>query len=165
MAETVPSSSYHQFLNDFEQTIRDAAARLQQIPAEKSSESAPGKWSRKEILGHLIDSATNNHQRFVRSQLTDNLEFLGYEQERWVSVQRYHDEPWPDLIDLWRAYNLHLLHIVSNIPESVLLQPRTKHNLDQIAWQTVDKSEPTTLDYFVRDYLGHMKHHLDQIFA
>jgi DinB family protein len=165
MAETVPSPTYRQFLNDFEQTIRDANTRLQQIPADKSGESEPGKWSRKEILGHLIDSATNNHQRFVRSQFSEHLEFLGYEQERWVSVQHYNDEPWPDLIDLWRSYNLHLLHIVSNIPESVLLQPRTKHNLDQIAWQTVEKSEPTTLDYFVRDYLGHMKHHLDQIFS
>ena len=169
MAETVSTApeagAFDQFLNDFEQTIRSATTRLQEISAEKSGESAPGKWSRKQILGHLIDSAANNHQRFVRSQLTDDLVFLGYEQDRWVSTQKYNDESWPDLIDLWRAYNLHLLHVVSNIPEPVLTKPRAQHNLDQIAWQTVDKSEPTTLDYFVRDYLGHMKHHLDQIFS
>jgi hypothetical protein len=155
--------AYQDFLHDFEETIRTATARLQEISADDSRRSANGEWSPKQIVGHLIDSAANNHQRFVRSQFTDTLEFPGYEQEQWVSAQRYNDEPWPDLIELWRAYNMHLLHVVSLIPQRVLTQPREKHNLDEIAFRTFDRNTPATLDYLIRDYLDHLKHHLDQI--
>ena len=155
--------AYQEFLRDFEETIRGAAVRLQEISAEESATRADGEWSRREILGHLIDSATNNHQRFVRAQFKDDLVFPGYEQEEWVSSQKYNDEPWPDLIALWRAYNLHLLHVVSVIPENVLTRQRDKHSLDQIAFNTVDQSAPATLEYLIRDYLDHLKHHLDQI--
>lgn len=155
--------TYREFLRDFEETIRGAAVRLQEISAEDSAKSTNGEWSRREILGHLIDSATNNHQRFVRAQFKDDLVFPGYEQEQWVSSQKYNDEPWPDLIALWRAYNLHLLHVVSVIPENVLTQPRDKHSLDQIAFKSVDQNAPATLEYLIRDYLDHLKHHLDQI--
>jgi hypothetical protein len=155
--------TYQEFLRDFEETIRNAAVRMQEISAEESAKSTNGEWSRREILGHLVDSATNNHQRFVRAQFKDDLVFPGYEQEQWVNSQKYNDEPWPDLIALWRAYNLHLLHVVSVIPENVLTQDRDKHSLDQIAFKAVDQSTPATLEYLIRDYLDHLKHHLDQI--
>lgn len=155
--------AYQDFLHDFEETIRTATARLQEISADDSRKSANGEWSPKQIVGHLIDSAANNHQRFVRSQFTDTLEFPGYEQEQWVSAQRYNDEPWPDLIELWRAYNMHLLHVIAGIPQPVLTQPRDTHNLDEIAFRTFDRNTPATLDYLIRDYLAHLKHHLDQI--
>lgn len=167
MAETVSLisglGSFQEFLRDFEETIRGATARLQQISADESSKSRDGEWSPKQILGHLIDSAANNHQRFVRGQFTDHLEFPGYEQEEWVSSQKYNDEPWSAVIELWRAYNLHLLHVVSVIPQQVLTQPRNKHSLDQIAFKTVEPTTPATLEYLIRDYLDHLKHHLDQI--
>ena len=159
----MPENSYQQFLDDFERTIREATSRLQEISAEDSTKSFGEEWSRKQILGHLIDSAANNHQRFVRAQFTSDLVFPGYEQEQWVSAQRYNDEPWPDLIDLWRAYNLHLLHVVSAIPQPVLTQPRDKHSLDLIAFNTAAPDSPATLEYLIRDYLDHLKHHLDQI--
>ena len=155
--------TYQQFLSDFEETIRSAAVRLKNISAEDSAKSMSGEWSRREILGHLIDSATNNHQRFVRAQFTDDLVFTGYQQEQWVSSQKYNDEPWPDLIELWRAYNLHLVHVVSRIPEDVLTRERDQHSLDQIAFKSVDQSTPATLEYLIRDYLDHLKHHLNQI--
>ena len=155
--------TYQEFLRDFEETIRSAAVRMQEISAEDSANSTNGEWSRREILGHLIDSATNNHQRFVRAQFKDDLVFPGYEQEQWVSSQKYNDEPWPDLIELWRAYNLHLVHVVSRIPEDVLTRQRDKHSLDQIAFKSVDQNTPATLEYLIRDYLDHLKHHLDQI--
>lgn len=155
-----------QFLRDFRETVVTATERLRQISPEQSArQPGPDKWSVKQILGHLIDSAANNHQRFVRAQFTDELVFSGYEQERWVSAQKYNDEPWPELIQLWSSYNLHLAHVISAIPEESLMQTRIRHNLDQIALRPVDKNDVTTLDYFVRDYLVHMKHHLDQIFA
>ena len=155
--------AYQDFLRDFEETIRTASARLREISAEDSNKSADGEWSPKQIVGHLIDSAANNHQRFVRGQFTDTLEFPGYEQEQWVSAQKYSDESWVDVIELWRAYNMHLLHVVSVIPQPVLTQQRTKHSLDQIAFKTVDRNASTTLEYLIRDYLDHLKHHLDQI--
>ncbi|HEY2964088.1 MAG TPA: DinB family protein [Pyrinomonadaceae bacterium] len=167
MAETFPHiserGSYQQFLNDFEQTVRNATARLQEIPAAESDKNATGEWSRKQILGHLIDSAANNHQRFVRAQFSDDLAFPGYDGDEWVSAQKYTDTSWPDLIELWRAYNLHLVHVVSVIPEHLLTRQRNKHTLNQIAFQTVDLSVPATLEYLIRDYLDHLKHHLDQI--
>jgi hypothetical protein len=155
--------AYHDFLHDFEETIRGASSRLQEIPADESSKSRDGEWSPKQILGHLIDSAANNHQRFVRGQFADHLEFSGYEQEEWVSAQKYNDESWPAVIELWRAYNMHLLHVISVIPQPVLTQQRDRHSLDQIAFKAVERTAPATLEYLIRDYVDHLKHHLDQI--
>ena len=155
--------TYQDFLRDFEETIRSATARLQEIGDEASAKSTGDDWSAKQILGHLIDSAANNHQRFVRGQFTDTLEFSGYEQEQWVSAQKYNDESWPAVIELWRAYNMHLLHVVSVIPHEVLTQRRDKHSLEQIAFKTIEREQPATLEYLIRDYLDHLKHHLDQI--
>lgn len=163
---TTQASNLEQFLGDFRSTVVNATERLRTISAEQSArKSSPDKWSIKEVLGHLIDSAANNHQRFVRAQFTDDLVFPGYEQEKWVNAQKYNDEPWSDMVQLWNSYNLHLLHVIAAIPEATLMRARIRHNLDQIALNAVDKNDPTTLDYFVRDYLVHMKHHLDQIFA
>ena len=156
-------NTFDQFLVEFRDTITSGTTRLREItPADKSSSN---NWTQKEILGHLIDSAANNHQRFVRAQFTDDLIFAGYEQEQWVSAQKYQDESWPDLIQLWGSYNLHLLHVASAIPELVRTKPRETHNLDQIAFQQVDKNEATTLEYFIRDYVDHLRHHLNQIFT
>jgi len=167
MAETVSATSergdYQQFLDDFRRTIQSAALRLKEISADDASKATADAWSSKQVLGHLIDSAANNHQRFVRGQFTDDLVFAGYDGDQWVNAQQYNEESWPDLIDLWRAYNLHLLRVVSIIPDGVLTQRREKHTLDQIAFKTVNQTEPTTLEYLIRDYLDHLNHHLDQI--
>ncbi len=152
------------FLDDFRQTIDDSAALLLSMSASASQlQPSEGKWSPREVIGHLIDSASNNHQRFVRAQLTDDLEFHGYEQAEWVSVQGYREESWEQLVQLWKLYNLHLLHLVSRIPVAQLTKPRRQHNLHQLAWQSFPADQPATLEYFIRDYLGHLKHHLRQI--
>src|SRR5262245_51591940 len=83
--------------------------------AESELRPSPERWSRKEVLGHLIDSASNNHQRFVRGQLAAGQDFPGYQQEQWVRIQDYQGARWADLIDLWRAYNTHLLHVASRM--------------------------------------------------
>ena len=153
-----------EFLNRFRQTIELGAARLFEIPEEQSAiPRIEGKWSPKEVIGHLIDSASNNHQRFVRAQFTDELIFAGYEQEGWVRVQNYQGESWPELVQLWKLYNQHILHLVSLIPEETRTKLRSKHNLHQIASDTIGENEPVTLDFFIRDYLDHMKKHLGQI--
>ena len=152
------------FLDDFRRTIDDSSARLLSL-SPSASQSAPtgGKWSPREVIGHLIDSAANNHQRFVRAQFTDDLKFDGYEQAEWVTVQGYHEESWDQLVQLWKLYNLHLLHLISRIPEEQLTKQRRQHNLHQLAWQSIPVEQPATLEYFIRDYLGHLKHHLRQI--
>ena len=156
--------SYKQFLEDFRDTIVTAKARLSDMSETQSRQkSSPEDWSPAEVLGHLIDSAANNHQRFVRAQFTDDLVFPGYEQNQWVSSQKYSDESWSEVIQLWSAYNLHLLHVASVIPENVLTKARSPHTLDQIAFNLVDKNDPATLEYLIRDYVDHLRHHLDQI--
>lgn len=153
-----------QFLQEFAATLESASERLLEIPEAETEKPLGGDWCAKQILGHLIDSAANNHSRFVRAQLQDDLMFDGYAQEDWVRVQKYQDESWAALVDLWTEYNLHLLHVIENISNENLSKPRVKHSLDKIAWQTVPANQATTLDYFIRDYFGHLQEHLKQIF-
>ncbi len=161
---TQSADDYEEFLNSFRQTIETASVQLGEISEEQSGiPRSEGKWSPREIIGHLIDSAANNHQRFVRAQFTDELVFAGYEQENWVRVQNYQGEGWRELVQLWKLYNQHILHLVSLIPEEMRTRLRSKHNLHQIASELLSENEPVTLDFFIRDYLDHMKKHLGQI--
>lgn len=151
--------------NELQCIIENATERLLAIP-DAQARAAPqdGSWSPKQILGHLIDSAANNHARFIRAQYSDDLMFAGYNQEQWVAAQRYDDEAWPALVQLWKSYNLHLAHVIAHIPDATLKQARTRHTLNTIAWQPVGADEPTTLEYLVSDYIGHLKDHLKQVF-
>jgi hypothetical protein len=152
------------FLADFRQTVDRAASRLLLISdSDAAVRPAPGKWSPKEIVGHLIDSASNNHGRFVRAQLQEDLIFEGYDQDAWVRVEAYRDRPWVDLVRLWQAFNQHIAAVMQVAAPQTLTQPRARHNLDQLAWQAVDTTQPTTLEYFMKDYVGHLKHHLRQL--
>ncbi len=153
------------FLLEFSHTLDEAAARLRAVPEARAARRMDDGWSAQEILGHLIDSAANNHQRFVRAQFTDDLDFQGYEQEQWVRAQHYESGSWPGLLDLWLAYNRHLAHMVANIPPEALTTPRARHSLDRIAWRTVPADQPATLEYLIRDYLGHLQDHLRQLYT
>lgn len=151
-------------LDDWRGTVERATVALRAMSDEESRRRrAPGKWSTKETIGHLIDSAANNHQRFVRGQFQEDLVFPGYAQDDWVSAQRYQDAPWPLLVDLWRSYNLELARISAVIPLETLQRPRARHNLEQIAWRLLPADEPGSLEYLIRDYVDHLRHHLAQI--
>ena len=153
-------------LEEFVRTVEEASARLLSLTdVEASVPLAEGKWSAKEVIGHLVDSASNNHQRFVRAQLKDDLVFQGYAQDEWVRVQAYQEEPWPLLVNLWKFYNLHLAHVIENAPESERLRARREQNLHEIGWAPVNADEPATLEHLMRDYVGHLKNHLSQIFG
>jgi len=124
----------------------------------------PKKWSKKEILGHLIDSASNNHKRFVLAQNMNKLVFEGYDQDLWVHTQNYQESDWFTLIELWFNYNVLIAHLISNISEATLLKQHKLHNLDRVAFKTLSSSVPATLSYFIEDYIDHLEHHLKQIF-
>ena len=151
-------------VDDLRSTLSIESARLLAISENDAGRRpSPGKWSPKEIIGHLIDSAANNHIRFVRAQLTDDMVFPGHDQEAWVRLQRYNDRPWPELVSLWHVYNAHIASVIESITPECLSLSRSKHNLDEVGWRTVPRDQPATLEYFIRDYVGHMKHHLAQI--
>jgi len=152
------------FLRDFRRTLDKARVSLTSLSdADASLAKAPGKWSHKEIIGHLIDSAANNHARFVRGQAMDDLLFEGYDQNAWVRVQRYNECSWIDLIQLWYAYNRHLADVMERADPDALARPRARHSLDRIAFHPLDPSTPATLAFVMRDYVAHLKHHLNQI--
>jgi len=135
------------------ESLLKLADRLRDVKdAEASIRPAPGKWSKKEILGHLIDSAANNHQRFVRLQLASVVNLPGYDGDEWVRLQRYQDRPWSEIINLWQMYNVQLAALVRTV------DPRTLGNV----WHTTDGKD-LDLEFIMRDYVVHMRHHLDQI--
>jgi hypothetical protein len=152
------------YVNELQSVVERGTRALLALSEEDSGcHPAMGKWSPREVLGHLVDSASVNHQRFVRAQFQDDLVFPGYEQDAWVRVQQYQDALWPELVALWRSLNLHIVRVMTAVPEPVRERARSRHNLDEIAWQTVAREQSTTLNYLMGDYVGHLKHHLRQI--
>ena len=89
--------------------------------------------------------------------------FIGYAQDDWVAVQRYQEAPWRELVALWASFNRHLARVMASVPPAVREKPHRQHNLHELAFQPVPEGEPATLDYFMRDYVAHLKHHLRQI--
>lgn len=142
-----------QLLLEFQHTIDQAEQSLLLLP-DRQVETRPedGKWSKKEILGHLIDSASNNHQRFVRAQLSSEIKLPAYDQKGWVNTQKYQDESWPALVRFWTSYNRHLFHVIRSMPAKSL-QGRC----------FIGDNLPVTLEELIRDYVEHLKHHLKQI--
>jgi len=150
---------YKDFFESTEMNLRDMTEETVNAPL------SPKKWTRKEILGHLIDSTAVNHARFVSAQLSDELVFSTYDQDDWVKVQNYKKASWNDLITLWVAYNKQLLFVIDSIPEEIAEEPRDVHNLDEICYQETPADEPVSLEYLIEDYYDHMQHHLEQIFS
>jgi uncharacterized damage-inducible protein DinB len=135
--------------------VNAAEPRLRQIsPAESTKPILPGGWSRRQVLGHLIDSASNNHQRFVRAAQQASLDFPGYDQEGNVQVQSPQDADWQLLVTLWTAYNRYIAHVIARLPAA---------KLGTVC--RIGSGGPVTLGFIASDYLTHMQHHLGQIGA
>lgn len=153
-----------EFALDLLDTVERVEPMLLSWDAEQTAvRQAPGKWSPREVVGHLIDSASNNHQRFVRAVFQDDLVFTGYAQDDWVAVQRYQEAPWPDLVTLWASFNRHLARVMTAVPEDVRMKSHTRHTLDRVAFRRVAPNDAVTLDFFMADYVLHLHHHLRQI--
>jgi len=132
--------------------VAHALPLLSAIPEDAASKKpAPNKWSKKEILGHLIDSAANNHQRFMRLQLQAEISLPGYDQDDWVRLNRYQQRTWNEIVTLWSAYNRHLASVIESLDDSALGH----------VWHSPDGD--VTLEFIASDYVRHLKHHLAQI--
>jgi len=124
---------------------------------ELTRKPSPSKWSKKELLGHLIDSAANNHARFVKAQFQgEPFHMEGYAQNEWVDVQKYNDKESRSFVEFWKVYNEHILFIMENTPEKNL---KIKCVADD-AYENAD-----TLFLLMKDYVDHMDHHLNKIFS
>lgn len=127
--------------------------QLRTITAHQFYAKSLNKWSKKEILGHLVDSANINLQRFIRGQVEDNPSIY-YEQDEWVSVQGYHEYDDEKLITLWESLNRHLVYVVNRIPHANLSRTCLSKN-----------GEARSLQELAGDYLSHLQHHIRQITA
>jgi len=133
LCETIPPLLY---------AIEDAAF---------SEKSAPDKWSKKQIIGHLIDSATNNHQRFVRAQF-EELPHITYDQNNWNTFGYYQQMGGSQVISFWTAYNKHLLDLIRLIP---------LENLKREC--SAGGTQHHSLAFLIDDYVAHLEHHLKQV--
>jgi hypothetical protein len=147
------NNTFSEIATDLGRTVAQAKPLLAKLTnADTATRPSPKKWSRKEILGHLLDSASNNHQRFVRASLQGKLAFPGYEQDALVKLQDFREMDWGFLVDFWASYNRYLAHVLTCLPK----------NAFKFKCQIGDH-EPATLGWIAADYVAHLKHHLNQI--
>jgi len=140
--------------NELRKIIDDVVPMLHEIKEpEIAQRPAPKKWSRKEILGHLIDSAGNNQQKFVRMRQQSHLDFPGYEQDAWVDLQNWAAADWEQMIVLWAAYNHHVAYLIETVDSKYLNNTIS-----------IEGTGPFTLEFIMPDYVEHLKHHVKQIF-
>jgi hypothetical protein len=138
---------------DLGRTVAQAKSLLLKLNnADTSVRPSPAKWAKKEILGHLLDSASNNHQRFVRAALQGTLVFPGYDQDALVELQHFKEVDWNFLVDFWAAYNRFLAHVINNLPAEAAT-----------VTCSIGKNPTATLEWIAQDYVAHLKHHLNQI--
>jgi hypothetical protein len=115
--------------------------------------AGPNRWSKKEIIGHLIDSAQINLQRFVRATYTEEFK-VTYEQMEWVDAQHYVQADIQELLDLWRLLNRQIVRVLENYPTE-RLQVACDTGKTTVSFQTVE--------YLAQDYVNHLNHHLKAI--
>ena len=139
-------------LDRFSAVLASATEALRNLSADVSLRPAPTAWSKKEELGHLIDSAINNYARIIRAQKEDAPSLPGYQQDAWVERQGYEERDWSELITLCSALNQHMLAAARRIPAAALARTCT-----------IAGSKSMTLEFVIEDYVDHLVHHLQHI--
>lgn len=143
-------------INELTDTVERQAGLLKSVPETGfAARPGPGKWSPKEIIGHLVDSAQNNIQRFVRAQHEAQPVHILYRQDDWVRLQNYRDYPPADLLQLWVLLNRHLAHIWKRM---TVRDWRLTCSMG-----SPEAPETWTLEMLAEDYVRHLKHHLESI--
>jgi len=151
-------------MEDFGELLIDYNRRLVDLDDNHTSEKhAPGKWSKKEILGHLVDSAINNYARFVTVRNKDDMVLSGYDQDLWVESQNYQAISYWEVVELWLRMNQQIDRLIRATPAEIMGREYKTNNLDVICSQKLDHDTPATLRYLFGDYVGHMEYHLGQI--
>ena len=139
--------------DSFSKGCAEIRAALEAFPtASAKTPYRPGGWTRRQVLGHMLDSAANNHQRFVRAALDGHYSGPGYAQDAWVEIHGYADLPWETLLELWVAAHGTLERVLARIPEERLG-----------ARCVIGEGAPVTLQFLIDDYIAHQRHHLEQI--
>jgi hypothetical protein len=135
--------------NELQTVISKHVPLLEKVPEnEQLYKSSPDKWSKKEILGHLVDSAQTNIRRFVVAQYED-CPSIGYKQDNWVKINDYQNWNWQDLVQLWKLQNSQVVHILKNSADAGSRQCMTQ--------------EIYTIEWLAQDYVKHLLHHLHQV--
>jgi hypothetical protein len=147
--------NFSKITDEIKKLIDHWEQKLKELP-EKTITEKRNKQNRsiKQILGHLIDSASNNHHRFVRLQYNRELIFPDYtkDNDTWIAIQNYQDEKWENLVELWKYFNLHLIHVMINV------------DTDKLENIWYDGSIiPVSLNNMITGYLEHFRLHLDEI--
>lgn len=160
----VPPGGYHQgdinipeAMQRLQDHVKALPAKFQQFkPEDLLQRPAPGKWSKQEILGHLVDSAINNLKRFTDIQfLPQPYEIISYQQVELVVVNNYQNLPLDHVLQLWQSLNQQVIYVVQNTPEekfSFLVDPQ------------YENKQTKTLGWVINDYVAHLEHHLGQMF-
>ncbi len=139
-----------QLAQTLESTLEKAYKEFETTQLDWETKRAPKKWSKKEILGHLNDSALNNIQRFVRILQGDRMNIY-YDQDFWVQAAGYQEQGIAEIKKLWKRNNLHIVNLWKNISD------------DQLPLTIPVKEEEPTLEFLMKDYIDHLNHHLNQI--
>lgn len=153
--ETSPNADFSIIIDGISQVIREWENKLLNLPLEAISERRNAQnRTIKQLIGHLIDSASNNQQRMVRLQYSSNLVFPDYTQDNdlWIAIQNYQKSDWISLVGLWKYYNLHIIQVIKNIDTSKLGNTWTDF-----------EGNIVSLENMVNGYLGHLHLHMGEI--
>lgn len=147
-------SQQHLYSQQLSTLISQTLTKFSQInEADWSHKTTPDKWSKREILGHLADSAQTNLRRFIVTQHLQNQNIVYYQNE-WVLHQNYQNTPTQEVIELWKVLNQHICRVLDNLPDEKLSYTCDTGKQGQ---------ELYTLEFLIADYIAHLKHHLAQI--
>ncbi len=152
-----PTGSITSALHRLREHIAYVPQRLTNLSETELTQKAPGKWSCKEILGHLIDSALNNLKRFTDAQVVDGAYFIqGYDQNKLVVINQYQNVPVAHLLTLWSSLNTQIAYVVEAIPNKALSIPIRFEQANQPS----SENSHHTLSWLIDDYVAHLEHHL-----
>ena len=152
---------YIEILKDIIEEVHPIFERMSS--AQFSEKPSDDKWSPKEILGHLVDSAFNNHRRLILAENQDNLLFEGYDQDQWVKRNNYQNRSKNDVLELWRISNLHFGESVNSLSREKLNAKTKVHSY--FGWSMIpfEEGKEESIVYLIADYIYHTEHHIVQI--